>query len=170
MSVTDLIEYLTGILQGDCLVLFLFILCVNPLSHLLKECDGYEIGPPGNRNVKITHLLFVDDLKTYANNKTSALQQLELITTFTNDIGMKFGSDKCAYLNIERGRRVQLNEKISVNGLELNELEDGDSYTYLGVDENITYHGELNKEKVTTEYYRRVRKIWNSELYAKNKV
>ena len=68
ISVTELIDYLTGVLQEDCIALLLFILCVNPLSHLLEECDGYLIGPPGNRTTKITHLLFVDDLKTYANN------------------------------------------------------------------------------------------------------
>ena len=28
----------------------------------------------------------------------------------------------------------------------------------------------MNKEKITTEYYRRVRKIWNSELFGKNKI
>ena len=127
-------------------------------------------GEAGQRNLSITHLLFVDDLKTFTKNLTLALKQLDIITTFTNDIGMQFGADKCAYLNIERGQRVQLNRKIEMNGLELTELEDGDSYKYLGLDEDIRYDGKLNKEKVTTEYYRRVRKIWNSELYSKNKV
>ena len=170
VSVTDLIRYLTGILQGDCLALFLFVLCVNPLSHLLNSCPGYMIGPPGSRKTKITHLLFVDDLKTYATNKSDALKQLELITNFTKDIGMEFGADKCAYLNIEKGQRTPLTETITLNGLELKELEDGDSYKYLGLDESIQYEGRLNKEKITTEYYRRVRKIWNSELFGKNKI
>ena len=57
-----------------------------------------------------------------------------------------------------------------MNGLEISELKDGDSYKYLGLDEDIHYDGTLNKEKVTKEYYRRVRKIWSSELYSKNKV
>ena len=50
---------------------------------------------------------------------------------------MKFGSDKYAYLNVERGQRVPLGAIIILNGLELDELEDGDSYTYLGQDEDI---------------------------------
>ena len=42
---TDIVKYLTGVLQGDCLALLLFILSVNPLAHLLTECaDGYDIG------------------------------------------------------------------------------------------------------------------------------
>ena len=106
VSVSGLIKYLTGILQGDCLSLLLFELCVNPLSHLLKTtCAGYNIGLPGERTTKITHLLFVDDLKTYASNQSIARKQLELITQFTNDIGMRFGIDKCAYLYMEKGKK-----------------------------------------------------------------
>ena len=92
------------------------------------------IGPPGNRTTKITHLLFVDDLKTYAKNKSDAMKQLQVITNFTNDIGMEFGADKCAYLNIEKGQRTPLTEIISMNGLDLKELDDGDSYKYLSQD------------------------------------
>ena len=127
-------------------------------------------GPPGDRRTKITNLLFVDDLKTYSNNKDAAMKQLELITQFTNDIGMQFGADKCAYINIEKGQRKQLNTTIEVNGLNIQELKSDESYKYLGMDEDIAYRGELNKERARKEYFRRVKKIWRSELYGKNKV
>ena len=73
-------------------------------------------------------------------------------------------------MHILNGKRRVRGETIKMNGLELNELELSESYKYLGQDEDISYKGELNKERVTKEYYRRVRKIWQSELYAKNKV
>ena len=150
--------------------LILFVLCVNPLSHLLnKGSDGYMIGPNLHRSTKITHLLFVDGLKTYAKSKEVAESQLHLITEFSRDIGMEFGTDKCAYLYIEKGQRKYLNQNISINNLELQELKDDEPYKYLGRDEDIAYVGELNKERVLKEYYNRVRKIWNSELYSKNK-
>ena len=41
------IKYLTGMLQGDTLSVIMFILCFNPLSHLLNKCDGYMMGSPG---------------------------------------------------------------------------------------------------------------------------
>ena len=41
---------------------------------------------------------------------------------------------------------------------------------YLGQDEDIGFNGIVNKEKVTKKYFQRVREIWLSELYAKNKV
>ena len=66
---TRVINYLTGVLQGDCLSLLLFILSINPLLFLLKNLPGYKIGEPRKRGMSISHLLFVDDLKTYASDK-----------------------------------------------------------------------------------------------------
>ena len=62
------INYLTGVLQGDCLSLLLFILSVNPLSFLLKNLPGNKIREPGKRGMSISHLFFVDDLRTYASD------------------------------------------------------------------------------------------------------
>ena len=44
-----------------------------------------------------------------------------------------------------------------------------ETYKYLGEDENITYSGSVNKESVSSEYFKRVHKIWRSELSAFNK-
>ena len=49
-------------------------------------------------------------------------------------------------------------------------FKDGDTYKYLGINENISYVGAFNKEKVTKQYYTRVKKIWKSELSSFNKV
>ena len=69
---TRIINYLTVALQEDCLSLLLFILSVNPLSFLLKNLTGYKIGEPGRRDISISHLFFVDDLKTYASDNKGA--------------------------------------------------------------------------------------------------
>ena len=168
---TEQIEYLTGILQGDSLSLILFELSTNPLSFLLnKNSEGYKIRTSSERTSSLTHLVFVDDLKTFSSSLRDTLQQLDIITTFSKDIGMSFGSDKCAYMYVHNGKRKVRGETIQMNGLELRELEMEESYKYLGQDEDISYQGTLNKERVTKEYYRRVRKIWQSELYSRNKV
>ena len=44
---SDKTHYHTGVLQGDCLSLILFILSVNPLSFLLNTLNSYRIGNPG---------------------------------------------------------------------------------------------------------------------------
>ena len=166
---SDIIKYLSGVLQGDCLSLIVFILCLNPLSFLLKKLPGYKPGPPSRRFDEISHLFFVDDLKTYASDRISAKAQLDLITTFTRDICMELGTDKCAYINIERGKITTLGEKFTINDVELNELVAGEKYKYLGQDEDISYDNTINKERVTREYFKRVRKIWSSELFSQNK-
>ena len=168
--VTEIIKYVTGFLQGDCLALVIFILCANPLSFLLRRGPGYKAGPPKERNTKITHLFFVDDLKTYAQDLQDAKFQLDTVTTFTRDIGMEFGVDKCAYIYIERGKKKTLGQSMSIQGTELQELEHGEQYKYLGQEESVGYNAELNKDRVLKEYFKRVRKIWGSELYGNNKV
>ena len=42
-------------------------------------------------------------------------------------------------------------------------------YKYLGQDEKLGYVRSLNKERITTEYKKRVQKRWSSELSAYNK-
>ena len=43
-------------------------------------------------------------------------------------------------------------------------MKEGDSYKYLGQDENLGYVRSINKERVVKEYLKQVRKIWESEL------
>ena len=143
---TDFIEFLSGILQGDQLSLIQFILSANPLSFLLSKSDGYMMGNPNKRTTKLTHLFFLDDLKMYSENMNQAKQQLDIVTSFSKDIGMQFGLEKCAYVYIERGKRKQLGENITVNNIAIEELKQDDTYKYLGQDEAVTYNGPLNKE------------------------
>ena len=105
---TDFISYLRGILQGDTLSLILFVLSVNPLPFLLRNHEGYKI-----KNIKknnITNLFFVDDLKLYAQNIEKMIKILEIVTTFSHDVGMSFGVSKCAYQCIERGKQKLQNQ------------------------------------------------------------
>ena len=162
---TDIIKYQTAVLQGDCMALILFILSVSPLSFLLSKLSGYKVGPSGKRKNSISHLFFVDDLKTYAHDIQEAKLQLDLITTFTKDMNMQFSSDKCTYIYIERGKQVSLGRKFSIKNIKLNQLENGNCYKYLGQDEDIGFNDTLNKERVTKEYFQRAMKIWSSELY-----
>ena len=121
------------------------------------------------RKKNLTHLFFVDDLKTYAKNMNDAKHQLDVITTFSKDIGMKFEEDKCGYINVERSKQKSLGKCIEINGVKIKEMEEGEPYRYLGIDETIGYSGKFNKERVACEYYRRVKKIWISQLNSKNK-
>ena len=56
-----------------------------------------------------------------------------------------------------------------INNIVTKELEDSDTYKYLGQDESVSYDVPLNKDKVTREYLKDVKKVWNSQLSAANK-
>ena len=142
---------------------------MNPLSFLLQKCDGYTIGTTSKIDTILNRLFFVNDLKLFARNLYIAKQLLDIVTTFSKDIKMQFGVDNCAYIYIERGKRKSLGETINISGLEIKELEEGDTYRYLGQDESVCYDGPINKERVSKEYLKRVKKIWNLQLSAINK-
>ena len=164
----DVIKFLKGIFQGDSLSVLLFILTVNPLSFMLRNLKGYSYGT--DRKSNITHNFFVDDLKLYASNINILKKQLDLVTLFSKDTGMTFGEDKCVYQQVENGKLIKNTEYLEINNLFIKPIKDGDTYKYLGIDENISYVGAVNKERVTKEYYTRVKKIWKSELSSFNKV
>ena len=56
-----------------------------------------------------------------------------------------------------------------MNNVQINPVKETDSYKYLGQDKNLGYVGPINKERVTNQYYKRVKKIWKSEVSAYNK-
>ena len=92
---------------------------------------------------------------------------LDLVTIFSKDTGMTFGEDKCAYIQIEKGKLINNTKELQINDLKIKPIPEGDSSKYLGIDGNISY---VNKTRVTKEYSTRVKRIWNSELSSVNKV
>ena len=83
---------------------------------------------------------------------------------------MDFGIDKCAYMKIVKGKQVSNLQPLEMNDIVIQPIEERDAYKYLGQDENINFDGPINKERVTKEYFTRVRKILTSELSTYNKV
>ena len=121
----------------------MFVLSVNPLPFLLRNHEGYKI-----KNIKknnITNLFFVDDLKLYAQNIEKMIKILEIVTTFSHDVEMSFGVSKCAYQCVERGKQKLQNQPLEIKSLIIQEIEEGDQYKYLGMDESVGIIGPLNK-------------------------
>ena len=140
--INDVIKYRNGISQGATLSVLLFVLCLNLLSFLLQNLKGYSYGK--SRNHTLTHNFFVDELELYASPISILKKQLDLVTTFSNDIVMKFGQDKCAYIKIEKGKNTTTTP-IETNGLTIKPIQEGESFRYLGQDENIAYEETINK-------------------------
>ena len=83
---------------------------------------------------------------------------------------MEFGLDKCAKASFKRGK------KVSAKGIPLNDnqviqdMDQAETYKYLGMDEGEGLQHHKMKAKVMKEYKRRIKPVLKSELNARNKI
>ena len=63
---------------------------------------GHEI-----EGKKISHLFYMEDLKTYVKNDNQQEGLLNTIKTFSDNICMQFGLAKCAKATFKRGKLTQ---------------------------------------------------------------
>ena len=63
------VGFIKGLPQGDALCPRLFTLCLNPVAWRLGETEGYRLSKP--IGVKVTDLLYIDDLKVFAASERS---------------------------------------------------------------------------------------------------
>ena len=154
-----------GIFQGDSLSPLLFVIAMIPLTLILRKCEaGYYY----RNNIKINHLLFMDDLKLYAKSSNQLDSLIQTVRIFSNDIGMKFGIEKCAVLILKRGKVTQSEGITLPDDTKIRSLKEGEGYKYLGVLEADTMLHRQMKEKIKKEYLRRVRKVAQSKLNGGN--
>lgn len=111
----------------------------------------------------------MDDLKLFAKNEDELGKLLEVVKTFSNNIRMKFNIAKCAKLTLKRGKHCSSSNLQTDPGTGIKELDQYDSYKYLGISENAGISHKLMKKTISKEYYRRLRLVLSSELNSKNK-
>ena len=155
-----------GIFQGDSLPLLLFCLALMPVSNELNNAGyGYNI-----YREKINHLIYMDDLKLYGKNDYELHGLSKTVKPFTDDIGMTFDLEKYAKATFIREKRKYTSSMVLDTDTKVKELDQEETYKYLGIEEGDgNQHGKM-KEKIRKEYYRRVRGVLQSELNAKNKL
>jgi hypothetical protein len=101
---TTKIKIEKGIFQGDALSLLWFCLAVNLLSNLLNDNEySYKLKSKSRDQRTINHLFYVDDLKVYAQTPRQLKYILDIITTFSGDINMKLGVNKCKMIETVKG-------------------------------------------------------------------
>ncbi|XP_055527590.1 uncharacterized protein LOC129720177 [Wyeomyia smithii] len=121
-----------GIFQGDTFSPLWFCLAMNPLSRALNRCSyGYQL-KSGTTSTTVTHTFYMDDLKLFAETKEKLQLLLQLVSTFSNDICMEFGIDKCRLVNLHRGKVVDADSFRINEREEIRCMVEGESYKYLG--------------------------------------
>jgi hypothetical protein len=110
----------------------------------------------------------MDDLKLLGKSEEELQKQIQTVTTFSDDIHMEFGLDKCAKIVFKKGKLVHSPNLVVHINREIQELEQGKTHKYLGIEESDSIRHQQMKERLKKEYTRRLRMILKSELNAKN--
>ncbi|XP_044749654.1 uncharacterized protein LOC123310250 [Coccinella septempunctata] len=87
-----------------------------------------------------------------------------------NIIGMIFGLEKCAVVNVRRGRLAEGENVELSDGRTVPILGQEERYKYLGIQQTFEIRQQENKMETERELIRRVRRIMNTQLSAKNKM
>ncbi|CAH2097036.1 unnamed protein product [Euphydryas editha] len=166
-GVDDRIRIRRGIFQGDCLSPLWFCLSLNPLSTLLERSGtGFQFRRGGT---KVSHLLYMDDLKLLAPNPARLMELLKITTEFSGSIRMQLGVDKCAVVHVDRGQVTQSAE-ISLELSNFKTLSEAESYRYLGMSQCIGVQEVDMKQAVCEVFFGRLTKVLRSYLSGANKV
>ena len=162
------VEIKQGIFQGDSLSPLVFVLALIPLSLILRKAKAaYEFS---KNKGKINHLLFMDDLKLYSRSEKGLNSLVQTVCVFSKDIGMEFGTEKCAMLTMEKGKIVKSVGIELPDGKVIKSLQEGESYKYLGILDADKFLEEKMKLNVSKEYIRRIRRVLKSKLNGGNLV
>ena len=91
-----------GIFQGDSLSQLLFIVAMIPVTRVLERMEvRYQLKEGGSR---INHLMFMDGTKLFGRGTKKIDTLVQTVRIVSGDIRMKFGIEKCALVNIQRGK------------------------------------------------------------------
>jgi hypothetical protein len=140
------------ILQKDSLSPLLLCICLIPLTEQLNRLNtGYE---EHTTKTKISHLLYVDDLKLIAKSEEEFQRQIQTVKNFSDDIHMEFGLEKCAKVTLKTGKLIFSQNLVIDNNREIQELEQGKTYKYLGIEESEGIQHQQMKDRLKQEYNR----------------
>ncbi|PNX94786.1 ribonuclease H [Trifolium pratense] len=107
-----------GIRQGDPMSPYLFVLCMDKLSHLITEAieDGkWKLMRAGRNGPLISHLMFADDLLLFGQAVEENMKVImEVLNKFCSMSGQRVNYDKSSIFfsrNVTTNRRATLSEQ-----------------------------------------------------------
>ena len=94
----------------------------------------------------------------------------KIMKTFSDNIGMTFGLEKCVKVTFIRGKLKYTSSIVLDTDTKIKELDQEETYKYSGIEEGDGIQHEKMKQKMRKECQRRVRGVPQSELNAKNEL
>ena len=162
-----LIHFSNGELQGDSLGPLLYTLAKNPISWVLRQQEGYVLSAPIKE--KVTHALFVDDLKKYDGSVPALGRNLQITRNMMGDAGLGWNEKKCKCAHLKRGKMF-IEDLTLEDGFKLKCLDSLDLYKYLGVPECVVHDIPNLCVKIMNSISGRANVTWSSPLSDYNKI
>ena len=90
----------------------------------------------------------MDDLKLIAKSQEETKKQIHIFKIFSDDINMEFGLEKCAKITFKRGKLNHSQNLVIDTNREIQELEQGNTFKYLGIEESEGIQHRQMKERL----------------------
>lgn len=169
---TDPIDIVAGILQGDTLAPFLFIIVIDYVLRIsvdLISNKGLELKPRTSSRhpaIHITDTDFADDIALIANSRKNAQDLLTSLESAANCVGLHLNETKTEYIDISQQRDSTFDMK-TLGGKILKQVDD---YKYLG---SCIMNSEKDfkaRKGMAWSACNKMENIWKSHLDNKTKV
>ena len=77
--------------------------------------------------------MYMDDIKVFAKNEKELETLIHAVRIYSQDIGMKFGREKCVMLVMKSGKRHMTDRMELPNQDEIRTLGENETYKYLAI-------------------------------------
>ena len=164
---TDYFEVITGVLQGDPLAPYLFILVLDyALRKSIKDDDGFTIEKRRSRRhpgICIADLDFADDISLINESIAEAENLLHRLELATQTIGLFLNAKKTKYMHLNPTTDFGIQ---SIGGTQIEKVDD---FKYLGAYTN-TSHDIDTRLAHAWSALNSLNKIWRSGTSSKTKI
>ena len=109
----------------------------------------------------------MDDIKLYAATNSQLKELLRLTETFSRDIKMVFGIEKCKTLSIAKGK-LEMRNFTKEDDDTMEAMNKDEIYRYLGHMQSKQIKHAKMKQKLVEEYLHRTKNILKTKLNGKN--
>ena len=159
----NIFDIMAGVLQGDTLATYLFIIVVDYCMKLTLENHpdiGFTLKPARSKRhkaIKLADIEFADDIALLANSAIDAQTLLQTVEEIAASVGLKMNESKTKYMtegNIE-------GNITSLNGENIEKVED---FVYLGSKIRASESDiDARKAKAWAACHK-LKQIWKSDL------
>ena len=168
---TEEFDILAGVLQGDTLAPYLFIItldyCLRAAIGGKEDTLGFTIKPRQSRRkgpISITDLDFADDIALLSNNMSQAQELLDVVEKAALKVGLHMNAKKTQFMTFNQSQETQIK---TCDDTFLKEVQD---FKYLGAWVKNTENDIRVRKAMAWQACNKLCNIWKSKLSRKIKI